>query len=837
MITSEVFCDKNGYASRIDFPDRIAEDECVFVFEDQQVVNALRIRGRSPMSVSKTITVTARLFLTFILIAAPISAQRRRPAAPKPPPPVKPAQPALTFETLLAADSYKIYGEVRGVGQLLRSGGINDIVDPVMKLAAPPKEFKTLVRWLNSHADALMTSRLMFAAWPSRPKLPQALFVIEFPSAEEAQKFEPQLKEFLPKFLPTPAPESSSSSSPGKNEPSEAKSKEAPTPPYILKHSGALIFISESQFTFKALRPVGSKLLAEDQSFRQVHDRLSSDSVFLYFDVASVEKEEQERMLQMQEEEKKREESSAANPTPADVPDNRSEDEVMPDVVPEEPPPAELGPPQPAEASLGTPPREPQGDSPPGITMGGTSALDGLASALFFGRPRWPEAIGVAISFDADTYVVRALLVNSPDMKGNAIPFVRHLVSGPPLVPEASSVLPANTELLVTLSLDLPLIYEGTLKSARESQMRATSGPTIKANQPESPYAVYEKKLGLKMKEDLLPLFGNEIALSIPFKTFGVSGPYSSPSSTPEPTVEGEPTQTAPASSGPQPVIVISIKDKEAVRTLIPKIIDAVGFKGASQLAQSEKRDDTELVTYANTISYAFIGNFLIVSSDTKAVRHAVDSYLNHQTLAGNSNFRNSTRWQPRQVLGQVYVSPALMESYSGFSKDLSLVTNDALRDFLSRLSPTAEPVTYAISNEGLGPLHELHVPKNLVLLMMAGIANESSQPPLARNEAIAQSALRTLVSAEATYQATTGDGNYGTLDQLVEQSLVAKEQLQQQGYKIDLTVMGSKFEASAVPIEYGKTGRMSFFVDESAVLRGADHGGGAATIADKPVQ
>ena len=29
------------------------------------------------------------------------------------------------------------------------------------------------------------------------------------------------------------------------------------------------------------------------------------------------------------------------------------------------------------------------------------------------------------------------------------------------------------------------------------------------------------------------------------------------------------------------------------------------------------------------------------------------------------------------------------------------------------------------------------------------------------------------------------------------------------------------------MPIEYGKTGKMSFFVDESGVIRGADNGGG----------
>jgi hypothetical protein len=46
----------------------------------------------------------------------------------------------------------------------------------------------------------------------------------------------------------------------------------------------------------------------------------------------------------------------------------------------------------------------------------------------------------------------------------------------------------------------------------------------------------------------------------------------------------------------------------------------------------------------------------------------------------------------------------------------------------------------------------------------------------------------------------------------------------------------GNKFEATAVPIEYGVTGTLSYFIDESGVLRGGDHGGGAATLADQPV-
>ncbi len=162
---------------------------------------------------------------------------------------------------------------------------------------------------------------------------------------------------------------------------------------------------------------------------------------------------------------------------------------------------------------------------------------------------------------------------------------------------------------------------------------------------------------------------------------------------------------------------------------------------------------------------------------------------------------------------------------------------NEKVREYLSRLSPTAEPLTYALSEEGLGPLHELHVPKNLVMLLIAGIAGESNQPPLASNEAIAKSALRMVANAEMTYQSTKGDGNFATLDQLLDQGLVQKDLLEKFGYKIELTVLGAKFEATALPTEYGKTGKMSFFVDESAVVRGGDRGGAPATIVDKPVQ
>lgn len=802
----------------------------------------------------KTLRSTGLLLIVFLFVTAAVPAQRRRPTPPRTSKPAPPVQPAPTFENVLAAESYRVYGEIRGVGQLVRSPALIDVIDPMMKVAAPPKEFKTLMKWLNSEADELMTSRMMFAASPSRANLPAVLFAIEFASAEEAQKFEPRLKAFLPKFLPTPTPESSPATveagdterKPVRNAEQDAKPDAKPKetlPQYVVKQSGALVFISDKAFTFKNLRPTGSKLLTEDPNFRRVHDRFATESVLVYVDTGAMEREQEERYKQIYEEEQKRAEAEAANPSRTDVDESESEMSreariqsppppvapvTDPDVVPE------------VQTETGRTVVRIADDSSvspaPGQDVAG-QAFGSIASLLFGGRTIWPEAVGVAVAFEPDSYSLRLLLMNEPGVRGNAIPFIPQLVSGPQLTPESPSVFPADTEFFVALSLDYVQIYEGMLKALTTETTPAGMRAPVRAP-PESPFAAYEKTFGIKIKDDLIPLLGNEIALSLPVKTLDV-GP-SQPVAEPTPEQPGEPDSTKKTSppQGPNPVIAISVKDRDGVRALIPRLIESFGLKGASLLAQTEKRGDTEIVSYADAFSYAFIGNFLLVSPDPKALSHVVDSYLNHETLAGESHFRNYTRWQPRQVLGQLYVSPALMESYTAFARNMDSSITDQLGDLLSRLSPTSEPVTYALSNEGLGPLHEIRVPKNLTLVMIAAIFGASSLPATpASNESVAKGLLRTIVSAEATYQATTGDGNYGTIEQLVENGLILKDMFEKNGYRIELTAMGSRFEATAVPLEYGKTGKLSFFVDESAVIRGGDKGGGAATVADNPVQ
>ena len=95
---------------------------------------------------------------------------------------------------------------------------------------------------------------------------------------------------------------------------------------------------------------------------------------------------------------------------------------------------------------------------------------------------------------------------------------------------------------------------------------------------------------------------------------------------------------------------------------------------------------------------------------------------------------------------------------------------------------------------------------------------------------------LHSIASAQHRFKDEKGNGSFGTLEQLVEAEMIPEEMLKLSGYKLDLTVTGDKFEVTAVPLEYGKSGTMSFFIDQTFALRGGDKNGATATSSDPPV-
>jgi len=818
------------------------------------------------------------LLTAMALFAAPLSAQQRRTPAP--------VKALPTFDGLLSADAYEVYGEVRNVGQLLSTGGAGEIADPIMKLAEPPKEFQSIIKFLKTNSEALATARLLFATSPARTEIPATFVAVEFSSPEEAEKFAPRLEKFLPQILPpvpdaTPTPDAKpaklSELGPQPAKPIENEAQATPdapvatlrvspvatirampvatpvaTPapvaehlPFVITHSGNLVCISDKPFKFEKLHPTGSKPLAEDQNFRIAHDRFPSESVFLFFNVAlqsrakpqpspkqQITEEEAER--RRQEVEQRRVEAEAEMARAASAEPSPAEPQISEGRATLRAPRVVLGTAEPSPTP--TPTKEQQAQ------IAASSQIGHMLDLLGRGEPQWPEAIGVALTFDNDEYVIRAILVESQNAKRLTLPFVPQLISGPAYTPNAPSVLPDDTEVFVSASIDFSQTHEGMRKQAElaaKTEQRL-SKPASEKEETLDTFAAFEKKAGFKIREDLVPVLGNEIALAGSLKTLEGFGMFGVPASRSSPKASPESTDAKEKAAENFPVLLISIKDRDAARPLLPRIFDGLGIGEANLIAQTEKRGDTELVNYGGVFAYAFVGDFLVIS-EAAAVRRVIEANVNHQTLSSNSAFRNFRRWQPRQILGEVYVSPALMQGYQDEIRKQSATMDEKMRDFLMQLSPTANAISYALTNEGFGEVHELHLPKNLIIAMVAGTtaamsAMKQGSPEM--NEMMAESLLRMISSAEATYQATAGNGSYGSLDQLVEAKLLGpKEMFDMYGYKFEVTASGDHFEASATPVEYGKTGKRSFFVDQSGVVRGDDHNGGPANVMDKPAQ
>jgi len=110
-----------------------------------------------------------------------------------------------------------------------------------------------------------------------------------------------------------------------------------------------------------------------------------------------------------------------------------------------------------------------------------------------------------------------------------------------------------------------------------------------------------------------------------------------------------------------------------------------------------------------------------------------------------------------------------------------------------------------------------------------------------AANEGSAMATLRMVASAEAEYHDIFE--KYGTLEELAAQNLIDSRLAAgtRNGYHfaVELTTGEANadgFAVVAVPITYGSSGRRSFFIDESFVMRASDNHGAPSTKMDKPL-
>ena len=116
-----------------------------------------------------------------------------------------------------------------------------------------------------------------------------------------------------------------------------------------------------------------------------------------------------------------------------------------------------------------------------------------------------------------------------------------------------------------------------------------------------------------------------------------------------------------------------------------------------------------------------------------------------------------------------------------------------------------------------------------LVVVIIIAIVAAIAIPNLlasrrAANEASAQSSMRTIHSAEATYQATVGGGTvYGSLTELNTAGLIdsalGAATSQKSGYQFNLTTGTQIYCATGAPITPGTTGNAYFGVETEGVI------------------
>ena len=785
-------------------------------------------------------------------------------------------EPDPSFEELLAADAYTVYAELRRVGTLAGTQEVKSAVAALTLLggeeARPLTDFYSFV---SNNAEALGESRIVVAFMPARAGVPQGVAAFELESPAAAVAFEPKLRRILGVQVRQIKQAMGQQPAPPDPQTQRRQAAKVPGSDFAIRRVGRWLVTSDGSFRLKQLRGAEREpSLADSTRFQTVRSRFANDSLFVYVDTDVA---QQAWALQVQGMSEERAQAQPTDPqgTGAVIVDPAIS--TVPIAVSTEnpiPAPTQLPPatgeatPDPAATPEATPEESGGGDEPPDPETAArlaeveknlesvgpppeptaeeraVSGLSRVLRNLWSGVPRIPGAVALGVSLDRGALAMRLAVENTPDGTVALIPFLPNIVSGPPVTAEAAAFAPDDAELFVSGSLDWTHVYNSTLGAASVNPAGLMAmvnaggedgdGESKAERQPSADEVVtsIEKLFGFKFREDLLPSLGNEVALSMPLdaRDFGI-GPRGRTSEKEEKERDAE----------PGPVVFVSLNDTAKMREILPRVFVALGFVSPGVPASApEKREGYEIRTLgaSDGVSYAIVNNFLLIG-ELKAVRHSVDSFATRRTLGASNAYREATSWQAKQKLVHLFVSDAILKRVVDETKTRSAGSTDpAVRALLMQLEAAEyAPASFETTNEGDVLLHEMRLPISLIRTYATAVTVGIKDMPVITGEMTAFYTLQRIAAAELTYKNEKKKERFGTLEELIAEELLEKDFLDSLEYKVELSASSEKFEATATPKTYGKTGRRSFFIDESGTVRAADRKGQPADSSDPKVE
>lgn len=411
-----------------------------------------------------------------------------------------------------------------------------------------------------------------------------------------------------------------------------------------------------------------------------------------------------------------------------------------------------------------------EGAEPSMATVFGLPSLRGIVS----GSEPWTQgAPGVTVfAFEKDKRNVLTILAG-----------------GPAVTLRPAELLPADTGIVTSFALDLPAL-EALL---RPSKAAKDSGFDI---------AALERQVGMSLRDQLLPALGNEFAVGVRFEV---------PPATMSMNGEGA-THTTEQSPEMKVVVLVEAKQLDVVRSAFERAL------AATSPSEPTVRDVGGVrMASAGNVAVAVVDGVAMIGEPDE-VERVLQARSVEQTLGTSRELDESRSRLDGDTLAVVHPTPALRDTLSTYASSFGGMFSSQLMG-LSNLDDTVvrrEPLGLSITTGGGSAFSAA------ALGIVAAIAIPSLfRARGAANEAAAIGTLRSLASAQATFQAK--HGRFGTMAELADADMIAPELrngVERNGYVFrEVRPTAKTFEFSAAPVG-AASGDNSYNIVEDFVVR-----------------